>query len=152
MRTAAFAAALTLLASSAHAVVVEECGPLARADAIVEPWEDNIRSFSNGKVRIAALDLIEPAAGAAWLMVLSPPHDETGARQCRMIGFDQGTGFAAIYFQDIDASYDPARGLTLAIPAQLYLPEENFTNSILVYATINQATGEIGIETQLGRE
>ena len=152
MRALALAAGFSLAATAAQAVVVEECWDGAGADAIIEPWEENIRSFSNGKIRVAALDMIEPAAGSSWLMVLSPPYDEVGARQCRMIGFAQGTGFAGIYFSDITAEYDPAKGLTLMIPAQFYLPEEGFTNSILVSATINQATGQIGIETQLGRE
>ena len=152
LAVATAAAGLALATSGADAVEVTDCENLGSPDAIIEPWEDNTRTFSNGKIRIAALDLIEPAAGAAWLMVLSPPYDELGARQCRMIGFAPGTGFAGIYFKEISADYDPAKGLTLNVPAQFYLPEEGFTNSILVRATINQATGDIGIETELGRE
>ncbi|KMW60549.1 hypothetical protein AIOL_000711 [Candidatus Rhodobacter oscarellae] len=36
----------------------------ASALALPEPWEAHTRTYSNGAIRVALLDLIEPAAGA----------------------------------------------------------------------------------------
>ncbi len=143
---------LNAIASPASAQVVQPCADIVDMDAIVEPWEQHTRTFSNGKVRIALVDLVEPAAGAYHLLVLSPPVDDIGARQCSLIGFDTGIGFVAVEFDAITSGYDPARGLKLSIPARFFLPEENFTNVMLVHATLNQATGEISLDSELGRE
>lgn len=121
-------------------------------DAIVEPWEQNARSFANGDVRIALLDRIEPAAGALQLLILSPPRDELGARQCRLLTYAGGQGFAALDFTAITAGYDPARGLTFAVPARFVLPDSGFSNTMLIDLTLNQASGEIGLDVQLGPE
>ena len=55
---------LLVLASAAHASAqsVEDCDWRASAQALIEPWEDNTRTFANGDVRLAVTDTIEPAA------------------------------------------------------------------------------------------
>ena len=143
---------LLVSVTTAHAQTSFPCDWQARADAIVEPWEENIRSFANGEVRIAYLDTIEPAAAAAYLLVLHPPYDEVGGRTCTIVGLDEGLGYAGFYFSDIEASYDPTSGLTVSVPAVIYLPEQSFQNSALVRVTINQATGEVSVSQKLGSE
>ena len=144
--------ALMVLAAPVAAQEISECDWQASAQALVEPWEDNSRTFANGDVRLAVLDTIEPAAGAMHLLVLSPPYDELGGRQCRVISHGDGVGFAAIYFSELEAGYDPAVGLTFKVPAQIYLPEESFTNSARLDFSVNQATGAIDLDMMLGRE
>lgn len=117
------------------------CDWQARADAIVEPWEANTRTFSNGKTRLALLDTIEPAAGWAWLLVLSPPNDELGGRQCRVVGLN-GMGFAGMDFAQLASGYDPSVGLTFAVPVQVMAPDGRMWWQTLS-VTLNQATGAL---------
>ncbi len=141
-----------VLVSPAAAQTALPCDWQARADSIVEPWEENTATFANTAVRVALLDTIEPAAGAAYLLILHPPLDELGARTCTVVGLDDGLGYAAIYFQDLEAGYDPAVGLTFDVPAVIYLPEQSFQNSTLLSITVNQATGDVGVTQTLGNE
>jgi hypothetical protein len=141
-----------LLPLAAPAQSIEPCDWRAGADGIPEPWADHTRSFANGEVRVALIDRIEPAAGAFYLLILHPPRMALGERRCTLVGFDRGMGYAGLYFDELTAAYDPARGLTLSVPGRLYLPEEEFSNALIVHAIINQATGEVTVRHELGRE
>ena len=141
-----------LYAHVAAAQAAFPCDWQARADAIVEPWEENTASFANGAVRVALLDTIEPAAAAFYLLILHPPYDEVGGRSCTVVGLDEGLGYAGVLFDELEASYDPATGLTFEVPAVIYLPEQSFQNSTLLTITVNQATGAVGVTQELGSE
>ncbi|MCF2871830.1 hypothetical protein L0664_12190 [Octadecabacter sp. G9-8] len=145
-------ALITLLASPALAQVAMPCDWQARADAIVEPWEDNSASFANGAVRVALLDTIEPAAGAAYLLFLHPPMDEVGGRTCTVVGLDESLGYAAIFFEELKADYNAATGLTFTVPTIIYLPEQNFQNSALLSISVNQSSGDVTVNQALGNE
>ena len=138
-----------LVAQAATAQVAQPCDWQARADAIVEPWEENTATFANGAVRVAYLDVIEPAAAAAYFLVLHPPYDEVGGRTCTVVSLDEGLGYGGFIFEELTADYDPATGLTLTIPAIIYLPEQSFQNSALLKATVNQETGEVTVTQEL---
>ncbi|WP_347137744.1 hypothetical protein [Paracoccus sp. SSK6] len=140
-------AALVLLSGQAQAqqIDVKPCGDAERVDAIAEPWEQNIATYANGDIRLARLDMVEPAGGAWKLVVISPPRDELGFRQCRVIGAD-GIGFYDLDFAKRQTSYDPARGLTLTLPAQHYLPEDPEAGWYQLSLTINQQTGDITVQ------
>jgi len=140
----------TLLAAPAMAQTAFPCDGQSHAVHIVEPWEDNSATFSNGAVRVAVLDTIEPAAAASYLMVLHPPYDEVGERRCTLVGWDDGLGYAGMYFQDVESDYDPAVGLILTVPAQIYLPEQSFLNTALLTITVNQASGNVSVTQKLG--
>lgn len=142
----------TGLATTSAAQIAVPCDWQARADAIVEPWEDNSATFSDGAVRVALLDTIEPAAAAYHLLILHPPLDEVGGRTCTTVGLDEGLGYAGLFFDDLTSDYDPTRGLIFTIPAIIYVPEQSFQNSALLTITVNQATGEVIVDQQLGRE
>ncbi|MCO6384978.1 hypothetical protein [Oceanicola sp. 502str15] len=147
-------AALCLAATMpARAQELSDCGDF-RTDArnIPEPWEASTRTFANGEVRLVLLDTIEPAAAPYHLMILSPPYDEVGGRQCKVLSRDGRSGWAGVQFDLLEAGYDPATGLTLTLPAMIWLPEKNFVNSTLLTITLNQSTGEIGVTQQLGNE
>lgn len=143
--------ALTI-AAPASAQVAFPCDWQARADSIVEPWEDHSATFADGAIRVALLDVVEPAAAAFYLLILHPPTDELAGRTCTVVGLDEGLGYAAMMFDELSAEYDPAVGLTFQIPAIIYLPEQSFQNSALVSITVNQSTGEVAVTQDLARE
>ncbi len=155
-KTLKLLAGISLIAAQAlptSAQQVSECDWRAAAVNIAEPWEANTRTFANGKVRLALIDTVEPAAGAYYLLILSPPFDELGFPQCRLIGFSDGIGYAGMRFERLGASYDPARGLIFDLPAMIYLPEAGgFSNPTRLTITLNQASGGIGITQKLGGE
>lgn len=138
--------AACLLAAPATAQEVSPCDWQASAQAIAEPWEENSATFSNGKVRLAALDTIEPAVGFAWLMVLSPPFSELGDRQCRVIGVSDQMGFAGIYFDTLSSAYDPLTGLSFALEVRLFYPDTGDFARALLAVTVNQSTGDVSAE------
>ncbi|WP_108858278.1 hypothetical protein [Aliiroseovarius pelagivivens] len=132
-----------LFGTPALAQSVSECDWRAGAAVIAEPWPDNTRTYSNGKVRLAVLDTIEPAAAAFHLLVLSPPYSEVGDRQCRVVSLDGALGFSGMDISKIESDYDPARGLMFTLPAGLYNPETGGSNWRQLSITLNQATGQI---------
>lgn len=137
-------AALCFSASSvvANDVQVMDCDWQSSAWNIVEPWEANSRSFSNGKTRLAALDTIEPAAGWAYMLVLSPPYGQLGDRQCKVIGIDN-RGFAGMDFSQLQSAYDPASGLSFTIPVQIHDFNTGLGIPRQLWFQVNQATGTI---------
>lgn len=141
-----------IYAAPAMAQTAMPCGWQARADAIVEPWDENAATFANGAVRIALLDVVEPAAAAFYLLILHPPFDEVGARTCTVVGLDDDLGYAAIFFNNLEADYDPNSGLTVTVPAVIYLPEQSFQNSAVLTISINQSTGDVTVRQALGNE
>jgi hypothetical protein len=131
-------------AAPAMAQEVMPCDWQSSARNVVEPWEDNSRTFANGDVRLINFDTIEPAVGFAYLMILSPPYDELGDRQCAVIGAESGVGFAGLDFDSLEAGYDPAVGLVFDLVVRGYDPETAKTPRKFLNVTLNQATGAIG--------
>lgn len=121
------------------------CDDSTRVDLIAEPWEDNTATFADGQVRIALLDMVEPAGGALKLLIISPPRDELGLRQCRVVGLDNGLGFYDMDFAAHSATYDPARGLTITLPARHYPHSDPQGDEgwFQLAVTVNQQTGQI---------
>lgn len=132
-------------AMPAAAQSVLDCsGWQASARNIPEPLENHTRTFANGNIRATLLDTIEPAAGAFYLMVIAPPYDELGSRNCAIIGSTDGSmGFGGLFFDNISASYDPASGLTLRLPAQVFAPATGGFDPAILAVTINQSVGTI---------
>lgn len=131
------------LAAPLAAQQVSDCDGQVRADAIAEPWERNTRTFANRTVRLALLDTIEPAVGAYRLLILAPPYDELGARQCKTVGLEPGLGFAALDFGGLETSYDPDIGLTFFMRAYTYDAEAGTGIPVRLEVTLNQTSGAI---------
>ncbi|MEO1797277.1 MAG: hypothetical protein AAFR53_09695 [Pseudomonadota bacterium] len=140
------AAVLSLLAAPAAAQEVSPCDWRTQAAAIVEPWEKHTRTFGSGAVRLALMDVVEPAAGAFHLMILSPPFDELGTRQCRALSFEGSMGFAGIDFPRLTASYDPAQGLIWEVPVSIIDPASGGIAPRALRFVLNQATGALRAE------
>ena len=138
------------LAGAASAQSVTQClGNIVSVENIAEPWDISTKTFSNGATRLVLLDTVEPTVGAFHLMVLSPPYDELGNRQCRVISRDGvGTGFASLALEGMVSEYDPKTGLKFDLPAQRFVPESGNFASTRLTVTVNQATGAIEAELQ----
>lgn len=146
MKRAALLAMLCAFGAPAAAQSVADCDWRARADAIMEPWEENTRTYSGERVRIARLDLIEPAAAPFHLLLISPPFDELGARQCKVISFADSIGFSSIKFQEITSAYDPSKGLTLRLPVSAPTDDGAMGALETLAITLNQSTGDIALD------
>jgi hypothetical protein len=133
------------LAAPASAQTVRDCDTWqTSARNLPEPWSASSRTFANGAIRVALLDTVEPAAGAFYLMVLSPPYDELGGRICALVAEADGNiGFAGIAFDAMQAAYDPTTGLTLTTPVQRFNPDTGGFVNRRLDVTINQAAGAI---------
>ena len=146
-----FATIATLMAGApALAQEVSACDDWrASVRGLAEPWEQNTRTFANGKTRLALLDFGEPAAGPVHILILSPPYDELGDRQCRIVSARGTIGFYDLDFSGLQATYDPAIGLGFAIPGRSYLPETDSSAPMYLLITLNQATGDIQARVQV---
>lgn len=152
IRRGAFWAAL-LWVGAAQAQTVSTCDWPTGAEHIAEPWEQNTATYADGAVRIAVLDTIEPDAAPFHILLLHPPYNYVGQRTCTVISrSDGGTGFPNIFFEDRSAHYDPVNGLTISIPAVIYLPEQSFQNTALLQIRIDQATGEVDAHLDAARD
>ena len=138
--------ALVALGGPGQAQEVGPCDWRSGADGLIEPWEEYTRTFSNGKVRIALLDRIEPGAAPLHFLILSPPYDELGARQCRVLSLQGSRGFADVDFASLEAGYDPSIGLTFKISVRVIGPIE--AEDRMLRFTLNQATGAISPSLQ----
>ncbi len=135
-----------LMATPVAAQEVRDCDALASAAAIAEPWDQNSRTFANDRVRLAVIDTLEPAAAAFHLLILSPPYDEVGARQCKLVGIEGSLGFASLSLEGLTSSYDPAKGLTWDLTANVYDAGSGGFVAKPLSVTINQSTGAITAE------
>ncbi len=141
-RGAATALWLVFNATNASAApIVQPCDGMARADAIVEPWTENTKTYSREAVRLAMLNLVAPAVGPFHILILSPPLNEQGQRQCRTVGLTKQVGFAEIDFQDITVDYNAANGLTFKTRVKFFNGTE-FLPARLRF-TLNQQSGAI---------
>ncbi|WBU64019.1 hypothetical protein [Paracoccus aerodenitrificans] len=145
-----FLALFLLLAAPAAAQSVGECGEWSSARNVPEPWDANTASYAEGAVRIVLLDTLEPAAAALHLMILSPPRNELGERQCRVVSLagDAGwpTGFAALDFAERQVDYDPETGLSFVFPVSAFDPDTGHESPAELSVTLNQSTGMITAE------
>lgn len=135
-------------AAAADPAAVRPCGDGERIDTLAEPWEANTVTYADGRVRVAAIDTVEPAGAPFHLLVLSPPMDDSGMfRQCRVVSLSEGSGFYGMDFSARTASYDPARGLTLKVPVKVYDPSAGEGAPRLLTVTLDQSSGDISAET-----
>ncbi|MDF3607009.1 hypothetical protein PE067_13230 [Paracoccus sp. DMF-8] len=138
--------ALLLGAVAAQAEPVMGCrDAFARGfdpDAIVEPWQDNSATYANGEIRIAKLDMIEPAGTPYRLLVLMGPRDEVGGRRCVIVQDSDGDGFARLDFAGRTSAYDPVTGLTLTFPVETAIGGDQTTLHV-ISIELNSQTGDV---------
>lgn len=132
--------------SAATAQEIAECDWRNAASAVLEPWEDFTRTFANGEVRIAVIDMVEPGVAPLHLLVLSPPYDELNIRQCKLVTFEGTRGFADLNFAALDAAYDPSVGLIFTMPVLYYDIDAADIRDTTLRFTLNQSTGQMGAQ------
>ena len=106
--------AFALSALPATAQVVMPCDD--RPAQIKAPAAQHSRTFANGNVTLSVLQVEGPAYAVAYLRVEIASSDT-----CRFVGREERAGWATIWWDDLDASYDPARGLVFKVPAHISL-------------------------------
>ena len=132
--------------STAYAQRVQPCFDGARipyratAEAVAEPWEENTRSFADGKVRIAVMDTGEPAYGAYYLMIMYWAGGEM--RTCELVS--QGdVGFVGMTLNGMEASYKAGLGLVLKVPTSFYNPVEDAFEDGAIEVLIDRAANSV---------
>ncbi len=135
----------------APAQELQPCDARSAAPGLSDFGRDDVRTFGDGNILVARLDTGRPAFAPMRLLILSPPRDAEGRRQCRLVRLEDGLGFGQLYLSRAGARYDPGRGLTADVPG-LILLEDGFSNPILVHVTINQQSGAIALDMELGPE
>jgi len=136
------------LAAPAVAQTALPCDWQADVLNIAEPWEANTATFADGDVRVAMLDVAEPASAAFYLLILHPPETVPGFRHCTVVGLDDGLGYADMTFSDLDAGYDPETGLTLTVPAGVHEPEQSSPTEVDILVSVNQSSGDVTVSHQ----
>ena len=134
---------LVLIALPAAAQAVRPCDEWARVDAIGEPWTNHTQTFAGNRVRLVVIDTLEPAAAAFQLVILSPPFNEVGGRQCMMVGSADTLGFGGMTLEDLASSYDPANGLTWGVKVKTYNADTGEFDDKVLNVTLNQSSGAI---------
>jgi hypothetical protein len=129
-RYSAFVWTTFLLPAPAQALEVYECGEEHSAlVAIVEPWHENSLSLGE-EVRIALVDLIEPAFAAYYVVALMPDSEsEMGRRACLALSPSRHVGFSSVDMDSLMGSYDPISGLDIDFSFTVYDPDADDGNS-----------------------
>ncbi|MFT6932097.1 MAG: hypothetical protein ACJAXT_000790 [Paracoccaceae bacterium] len=141
IRAALLSICLSVVPLMATAQTVRDCDTWeANARNLVDPVSENVRSYSNGSVRVIALDTVEPAVAWGHILVQFPAENDT-YWDCRLISSYGGHGFSDIEMTAMQSSYDPATGLTLTVPISRYDNGDYKDGSLRI--TINQATGVV---------
>jgi len=147
------ATSMACLPVLATAQAITECDWIGNPANIVEPWEDNSRTYANGNIRVAWLDTGgEPVCCSSHLLILMPSGDGSNEpiyRQCRVASARPGEGFFSVDVAGINASYDPAKGLLLSVPiGHWHQGMETGAPAIpdRMELRINQATGTVAFE------
>lgn len=135
--------ALLLLAASPAAAELRDCEEAGLGLTSLAPGarNENIRHFYEGQVTMLLLDQEEPAAASMSVAFVFPSAgvDEPVYFQCMA-----ATGYSGLDVAGADSRYDPARGLTLTIPAWRFDPETSDSQPVdPVVVTIDLGRGAI---------
>ncbi len=114
----------------------------ANARNTYPPYEETIRSYANGDIRVIALDVGEPAAASYHLMVIHPFPDEPFPA-CSLVSYSGNSGFGWLDMGAISATYDPSQGLSIHIPTTSYDPVSTGQMPGGLTVIVNQATGMV---------
>lgn len=130
-----------------QAAILEECNDYASSGLIVEPWEQNSRTFYNGQVRVAVVDTGgEPVCCSSYLVVIYPDvEDELGGRSCMMLSQRERAGWAGLDVKAIRSSYNAATGLTLTVPVKVMREDGNGVRPASVTLRLDLRTSKLTI-------
>lgn len=125
MRTATLLAALALpMAAQAQSTGFEDCEnawPAQLQNLAIGENGEGIRTFYDGAVTLMQIDTIEPAAASGGVIVMMWTGSDLGDLE-RLCWVTAGHG--GVDVEATAARYDPAEGLTLAVPTRTYSPDD----------------------------
>ncbi|MFK7944113.1 MAG: hypothetical protein AB8B85_14535 [Paracoccaceae bacterium] len=138
-------------AGTAHAAVVLDCGDLAPTEALIEPWEENTRTFSRGSIRLAAIDLGDPPCCPQHFIVTLPAN-MYGGRICALVARSVlvPNGWTRVGIGEAEASRPATGGLRLTVPVYGYDPTTggaDTTNRQTISVRVRQAAGTVELDT-----
>ena len=142
---------LALLPSLALADVVLDCGKLAGAETIIEPWEEHTRTFSHGSVRVAVVDLGEPECCRQHLIVLYAAN-MYGGRGCALVARNAlvPNGWAKVGIDEAEAVRDEVPGLRVSVPVYSYDPSTGVGDPAtrrMVHVRVRLAAGTVELDS-----
>lgn len=141
MKTLSLTLAALIAATPLAAQSLRDCDTFeANARNTYGPYAETIREYANGAIRVIALDVGEPASASFHVMV-TYPHPQEPWPQCALISSDGNLGFGRLNTADIEASYDPAIGLSVSIPIETVSGVASWDQILTI--TVNQATGVV---------
>lgn len=148
---ASLVSALLALPAAARAATVVDCGTLAPAEVLIEPWEETSRTFSRGSIRVAVVDLGDPPCCARHFIVLLPAN-MYGGRICALVGRDAliPNGWTRIGIDEATASRPPSGGLRISVPVYGYDPRTGGANPDsrrVISVRVRQAAGTVELDT-----
>ena len=134
-------------AAPSRAAILEDCNDYASAGLIVEPWEQNTRTFYNGQVRVAVVDTGgEPVCCSSYLVVIYPNvDDELGGRSCTMLSQGERSGWAGVDVKAIRTSYNATTGLSLAVPVSVLRDDDTGVRKVTINLRLDLRTSKLTI-------
>ncbi|MBV7408453.1 hypothetical protein [Maritimibacter sp. DP1N21-5] len=146
------AAALALLTAPALAQTVTDCAQEVDLRLIAEPWDSATRAFPEGDIRVVLLDTRDPAPVPFRLLILSPPYNDDGTRQCKVISGAEDWGYANMDLAAHDAAFDPDTGLLFSLPVTIWRAADETTGPATLSFSLNAGSGEIATNLDLPGE
>ncbi len=143
MKTVSLTLAALIAATPLAAQSLRDCNTFeANARNIYGPYAETIRDYANGAIRVIALDTAEPACCSYHVMVNHPAGDDP-YQICTLISRDDQMGFSALFMDRVEASYDPATGLTVTLPTGRWDEAAGIMHEEMLAFTVNQAAGTV---------
>lgn len=143
MKPLPLALAVCLAATPMAAQSLRDCDTFeANARNTYGPYDQTIREYANGAIRVIALDTSEPACCSYHLLVTHPAGDEPFPA-CTLISRESQMGFSALYMDRVEARYDPATGLTVTLPTGRWDEAAGTMHEETLAFTVNQAAGTV---------
>ena len=121
MPTLILAVAAMLLTTTALAAGVHDCGSESehrRLDSIGN-LVGNVWSFAQGAIRVAHVDMEEPATVPEHLLIFVA--EEPIGLECYAVSADaERAGFSSIDMDGLKATYDSNKGLLISVPVRSF--------------------------------
>jgi hypothetical protein len=127
MPTLILAVAAMLLTTTALAAGVHDCGSVLEHRHLdsIGNLVGNVRDFAEGAIRVAHVDIEEPASAPEHLLIFVA--EEPMGFECYAVSADaEGRGFSSIDMDGLKATYDSNKGLLISVPVRSF----DSTNSV----------------------
>jgi hypothetical protein len=131
------------LTNPAFALEVKSCEDANAGIAeIVQPAGNNSRSFSEDRVSLYAIDIVEPVCCAGGVAIVMPDtEDEVGANKCYAV-----VGVASVQLDKATAEQDTGKTLRISIPTRVFNGSEEATSGDPIKLRIDVERSQLELE------